>query len=354
MTDPQEPLKNDLLSGTKPRAPRGKVSPATGQALARVDESSQVALLAQVPAEEVWLASLESVHTRRAYQRDVRQFVAALQIGSRDELYAVTPAAIIKWRTQLEQPKGSSGKGLSKTTVLRKLSALSSLFQHLVEQGLSDINPVKQVKRPRYGRKDREGKTPSLVAEDVRRMLNAPPDDTVRGLRDRAILSVGFQNGLRRSEIAYLELGCVTVRQRLPHLEFLGKGGKTHIVPLNPQAHKRIQDYLALASHAGEELDSPLFRPTRANHVPGTDDMHRHLAPDMIDKIIRHWAAKVGVQGKVSAHTMRSTFVTRTLENGCPLERVQDDVGHADISTTQIYDHRSKNPEEAAPFFANY
>ncbi|MCB9912882.1 MAG: tyrosine-type recombinase/integrase [Planctomycetes bacterium] len=82
--------------------------------------------------------------------------------------------------------------------------------------------------------------------------------------------------------------------------------------------------------------------------------MHRYLAPDMIDKVVRRWAAEVGVPGKVSAHTMRSTFFTRNLENGCPLERVQADVGHADISTTQIYDHRNRNPEEAAPFYANY
>jgi len=82
--------------------------------------------------------------------------------------------------------------------------------------------------------------------------------------------------------------------------------------------------------------------------------MHRYLAPDMIDKVVRRWAAEVGVPGKVSAHTMRSTFFTRNLENGCPLERVQADVGHADISTTQIYDHRNRNPEEAALFYANY
>ncbi len=136
----------ELPFDAKPRGPKGKVSPATGRALSKVDPSSQVALLAAVPAEEIWLASLESLHTRIAYQRDVRQFVAALQVGTRDELYAVTPAAVIRWRTVLERSKADGGQGLSKTTVHRKLSALSSLFQHLVEQGLSDINPVKQVK----------------------------------------------------------------------------------------------------------------------------------------------------------------------------------------------------------------
>ncbi len=123
---------------------------------------------------------------------------------------------------------------------------------------------------------------------------------------------------------------------------------------MNPQAHKRVQDYLAMAEHGDGDAKDPLFRPTRANHVPGTDNMDRFMDPDMVDRVVRKWAAKAGVLDKVSAHTMRATFVTRTLENGCPLERVQNDVGHAHVSTTQLYDHRGLSPEEAAPFFANY
>ncbi len=81
----------------------------------------------------------------------------------------------------------------------------------------------------------------------------------------------------------------------------------------------------------------------------------RHLEPDMIDKVVRKWTAKrLGHTRGFSAHSMRATFITRALENGCSLERVQRDVGHAHPSTTQIYDHRGDNPEEAATFFANY
>ena len=319
-----------------------------------MDPQSAVAILAQVPAEEVWLEGLDSERTRRAYRSDVRQFIEHLGIRSRDELYAVTPPAVIAWRSRLTKPKDDGGLELKRATVRRKLSSLSSLFEHLVEEGLVDFNPVQQVKRPGRTKKDRKGKTAPLVQEEARAMLNAPPADTIRGTRDRAILSLGFQNGLRRSEIAHLKVACIEVRERLPHITYIAKGGDEHTVPMNPQAHKRVVDYLELAGH-GHDHEGPLFRPTRANHVAGTDDMERHLAPDMVDKIVRKWAAEaLGRTRGVSAHTMRATFVTRTLENGCPLERVQHDVNHAHISTTQLYDHRGLSPEEAAPFFASY
>ncbi|MEO1698729.1 MAG: tyrosine-type recombinase/integrase [Planctomycetota bacterium] len=349
--------------------PKGKAAKA---ALQRVDSKSAVALLAQVPAEDVWLEGLDSERTRRAYKSDVRQFVEFLGMRSRDELYAVTPAAVIAWRRHLEVAKGDGGLGLKRATVRRKLSALSSLYEHLVEEALVDFNPVGQVKRPRRTTKDRKGRTAPLLQDEARLLLNAPPltrkvrrqgreleeplegDALVRSLRDRALLSLGFQNGLRRSEIAHLTVGSIEVRERLPHLTYIAKGGEEHTVPMNPQAHKRVMDYLEAAGH-GDDFDSPLLRPTRSNHVEGTDDMNRHLDPDMVDRIVRRWAKEaLGRTRGISAHTMRSTFVTRTLENGCPLERVQNDVGHAHISTTQLYDHRGLSPEEAAPFFANY
>jgi site-specific recombinase XerD len=356
-------------AATSTGSTKGKAAKA---ALARIDQASAVAILAQVPAEDVWLESLDSERTRRAYKGDVRQFIEFLGIASRDELYAATPSAVIAWRRKLEQAKADGGLGLKRATVRRKLSALSSLFEHLVEQHLIDFNPVQQVKRPRRTSKDRKGKTAPLPQDEARAVLNAPPltrrvgrggkeveeplegAALIRSLRDRALLSLGFQNGLRRSEIAHLTVGSIHVRDRLPHLTYIAKGGEEHTVPMNTQAHLRVMAYLDAAGH-GEELDSPLLRPTRANHVEGTDDMNRHLDPDMVDRIVRRWAKEaVGRTRGISAHTMRSTFVTRTLENGCPLERVQNDVGHAHISTTQLYDHRGLSPEEAAPFFANY
>lgn len=352
--DERLPGRENLASGPESRGARSKSGVVSAQALERIDPGSAVAILAAVPAEEVWLQSLDSERTRRAYRSDVRQFIEGIRIASSDELYAVTPPVIIAWRRRMAQEKADGGMGLKRATVRRKLSALSSLYEHLVEQGIVDFNPVQQVKRPGRTKKDRKGSTAPLVQEEARAMLNAPAEDTVIGARDRAILSLGFQNGLRRSEIAHLTVGCIEIRERLPHITYTAKGGDEHTVPLNPQAHKRLLDYLELAGHR-DQLDGPMFRPTRPNHVEGTEDMDRHMDPDMIDRIVKKWAEKVlGRVRGISAHSMRATFVTRTLENGCPLERVQHDVGHAHVSTTQLYDHRGLSPEEAAPFFANY
>lgn len=345
---------SDPTSGARPRAPEGK------SALARVSAGAlqgAVELLAALPAEDVWLEGLESARTRRAYRNDVADFVASLGVRSSEELYATTPAAIIAWRRQLEASKADGGRGLKKSTVLRKLSALSSLFEHLVEQHLSDINPVKQVKRPKRRDKDergrRKGVTRSFSQEEARMLLDAPSTETIVGLRDRAILSCGLQAGLRRSEIAHLTVGSVAHHSGLPCLEYTKKGDSTQRVPLNPQTHKRILDYLEKAGH-GNDTDGPLFRALRGNqHVEAA--VVRHMAPDMIDRVVRKWVSKkLGHTRGFSAHSMRATFITRALENGCALERVQRDVGHAHPSTTQMYDHRGDNAEEAATFFANY
>jgi len=305
-----------------------------------------VDVLAQVAAEEVWLAGLRSERTRRAYKLDVADFIGALDILSSDELYRVRPAAVLAWRRELE------GRDLKPTTLRRKLSALSSLFRHLVEQQLVEFNPVRDIKRPAVNRT--KGKTAAFSQEQARAILDAPPTETVIGLRDRALLSVGMQLGPRRAEIAHLTVGDLHMHNGLWCLRLLRKGGKEDREVINPQTQIRITDYLASAGHA-RDLDGPMFRPTRRGNVQGEDAMRRHLAPRMIDVILRKWCKHaLGITHGFSAHSMRSTFATNALANGAKLDNVQSALGHADPSTTKLYDHRGDNPEEAAAFFANY
>ncbi|MEL7169485.1 MAG: site-specific integrase, partial [Bacteroidota bacterium] len=115
-------------------------------ALEQSTQAGTVDLLAQVPQEQVWLAGLRSERTRRAYKLDVEDFIHTLGLTSSDELYRVTPAAVLAWRSELET------RGVRPATVRRKLSALSSLFRHLVEQHLADFNPVRDIKRPAVSR----------------------------------------------------------------------------------------------------------------------------------------------------------------------------------------------------------
>jgi integrase len=129
------------------------------------------------------------------------------------------------------------------------------------------------------------------------------------------------------------------------------KGRKRDSLAVHPQVVQRIRDYLAAAGH-GAELDGPLFRPVRANGRQG--HARRHLAPDAIDRVLRRYARRIGLDRGYSAHSMRATFITTTLENGASLGDVQRAAGHADPSTTRLYDRRGHNPEKSASFFANY
>jgi integrase len=120
---------------------------------------------------------------------------------------------------------------------------------------------------------------------------------------------------------------------------------------INPQTAQRIDDYLAAAGH-GDDADGPLFRPLR--HNQRLNVARRRLHPVAIDRILRKYAANVGLGGGYSAHSMRATFITTALNNGASLEDVQRDVGHADPGTTKLYDRRGHNPERSASFFATY
>jgi site-specific recombinase XerD len=133
-------------------------------------------------------------------------------------------------------------------------------------------------------------------------------------------------------------------------LVFQWKGGHEHAVALHLQTVQRIRDYLAALGH-GEDLDGPLFRPVRSR--PGLL-ARRALRDQEVARILQHYARRVGVKGRYSAHSMRATFITVALQNGASLEDVQAAAGHANPSTTKLYDKRGYDPQKSAAFFANY
>src|SRR3954447_8483379 len=301
--------------------------------------------LAAIPEEEIWLAKQKSPHTRRAYRLDVRHFMLALGISETDQLRQVDHRAVIAWeRMQREQ------EGAAASTVRRRLAALSSLFKHLVKHGGASRNPVVDVDRPTINRE--EGSTAAFSKAQARKLLDAPPSDTLAGLRDRAILSVGLQVGFRRAEIAALNVGDLHQNRGFDALRVMRKGGRRDSLAINPQTAQRIRAYFELAGH-GAQHDAPMFRPLRGNQKKPLDPLGR-MDPDAIDRIVRKYAAKIGLERGYSAHSMRATFITTALENGAQLEDVQKAAGHRDPSTTKLYDRRHYSPEKAASFFATY
>ncbi len=336
--------KKVVVSSTRGKRAKEKNTRAVVVSRQQAPTRVSVDALAAIPEEEVWLASRKSARTRRAYRNDVAHFMKTFGIASPEELRKIDHRAVMAWEHLMREEEG-----IQATTVRRRLAALSSLFAHLVKFDVVDMNPVRDVERPVVNR--REGMTLAFSQKQARAILDTPREDKVLGLRDRAILSVGLQVGFRRSEIAGLKVGDFHINRGYDALRVVRKGGKKGSLAIHPQTAQRIRDYLTVAGH-GEDMEGPLFRPVRGNRE-GQDD-RRHLHPDVIDRVLKKYARRIGLSRGYSAHSMRATFITTALDNGASLEDVQSAAGHADPSTTKLYDRRGYNPEKSASFFANY
>jgi integrase/recombinase XerD len=305
---------------------------------------STIDQLAQIPEEEIWLQKQKSPRTRRAYRLDVQHFMMTLGISTVDELRQADHRAVIAWERYMREVEHAAS-----STIRRRLAALSSLFRHLIDYGGAVRNPAREVARPAINRQ--EGATLAFSKGQARKLLDLPAEDTIAGLRDRAILSVGLQVGLRRAEIAALKVGDLHQNRGYDSLRVIRKGGRRDALAINPQTAARLRAYLEAADH-NLDSDGPMFRPLR--HNGKQDAERRHMDPDAIDRVVRKYAAGLGVDRGYSAHSMRATFITTALENGAQLEDVQKAAGHRDPSTTKLYDRRGYNPEKAASFFATY
>ena len=314
--------------------------------LPAVSSGSQLATLdafAEIPEEEIWLRNFTSPSTRRTYSNSVRDFIRTIGLRSVADFRRVERATVIAWRDHL------TASGAARRTVKTKLSALSSLFNHLVDRHACDRNPVREVKPPKLV--VRRGETKALSAKQARKILDAPPRDTLQGLRDRAILSIGLQVGARRAEIAGLRVEDLGEEGGYAVLKLRRKGGVHGAVAIHQNVVQRIRAYLDAAGHSGD-LKGPLFRPVRRNQHGEAAD--RHLHPQQVDRVFRRWCRKVGITRGFSSHSMRTTCATTALKNGASLEQVQDLLGHANPSTTKLYDHRGFDPEHSASHFATY
>ncbi|WP_122247846.1 tyrosine-type recombinase/integrase, partial [Pseudomonas syringae group genomosp. 3] len=210
---------------------------------------------AAMPTAVEWFANIDNPRTRRAYQNDLEDFCSFVGLTAADEFRAVTRPHVLAWRGQLET------RGLAGATIRRKLAALASLFDHLLENNaVAGGNPVHGVKRPRI--ETNEGKTPALGDDQAKLLLTAPDGWTLKGLRDRAILAVLLYQGLRRAEAAQLMTSDLQDRRGIKHLQVRGKGGKTRYLPLHPVAAERIYAYLERDSER-EPGNAPLFRSIR-------------------------------------------------------------------------------------------
>lgn len=306
--------------------------------------AAQFLILAEVPAESDWFANIANSNTRRAYRNDVGNFMRFVGITSAHEFRLVKRSHLIAWRAQLQS------RSLEASTIRRKLSAVASLFDFLCESNAVPFNPADGVKRPNLG--SNEGKSPALGDEQAKAILNAPTEHTLKGVRDRAILSTLLFHGLRRAELCSLKVGDVQSRRGVMHFLVNGKGGKIRFVPIHPHALQRISDYLTMTRH-GTSSDAPLFQRVDARRgVQAALPLTGHA---IYRNVVQKYAREIGLESSaICVHGLRATAATNALDHGADIAKVQDWMGHANISTTRLYDRRQTRPEDSPTYKVSY
>jgi site-specific recombinase XerC len=257
-------------------------------------------------------------------------------INRPEEFRTVTRAHVIAWRDDL------AGRALGGATIRHRLAALSSLFEYLCDRNAVTHSPVKGVKRPKA--ESGEGKTPAIGDHQARDLLAAPAEDRIKDKRDRAILSTLLYHALGREELCTLKVKDFRHAQRgVPHLKVSGKGDKTRYLPLHPGTNALIHDYLEAAGHGGDD-NGALFRPLRNNR---TGTLAKAITPDAVYKLVKRYSGLLGFE--IGAHALRATAATNALDNQADIAKVQEWLGHANIASTRIYDHRKTRPEDSPP-----
>jgi site-specific recombinase XerD len=339
---------------------------------------AQFERLADIPLEEEWLRNIQNEKTQRAYRQDVREFVAFTGLQSFEQLRSIARSHVIAWRDDMKI------RDLKPTTVRRKLSALSALFDYLCDKNAVLGNPVDGVKRPEAN--SNEGSTPALGDAQARRLLEAPSAKTVKGIRDRAILATLLYHGMRREELCGLKVKDLHSRQGVMHFRVKGKRSKIRFIPVNPSAQRLIEDYLVRLGHR-HDLEGALFRPVKntrfkasarnkrllkgprggsaegmalgsTNMLGDQERLNRHLDPASVYRnIILKYGRETGLSAEVvglCVHSMRATAATNALSHDSDIAKVQEWLGHANVSTTRLYDRRKSKPEDSPTFRVKY
>jgi integrase/recombinase XerD len=276
-----------------------------------------------------FLAHLEferglSQNTLAAYRTDLLQFGTFLAKRGRGATEAER-TDVAEFLADLAT--GNGHDPCSPATINRKAACLRSFYRHLRREELVDDDPTAALTPPSKSRK-----LPRVLAyAEVKRLLESVEGGDAIALRDRALLEVMYGCGLRASEVVGLEVNDVDVRRGFvrPH----GKGNKERTVPLGRQAAAAVKRYLRAGRPEliGSRPRSKLF----VNFRGGP------LTRQGLYKIIRRRAREVGLEGKMSPHTLRHSFATHLLSGGCDLRSVQEMLGHSDVATTQLYTHLS-------------
>jgi integrase/recombinase XerD len=260
-----------------------------------------------------------STNTVSAYGRDLTHFADFLARHKIKKPADVDRRAVLSYLIKMKRSQ------LSLATVKRKLVSLRVFFRFLIEEGKIKADPTENIESPKGIKYLPETLTPA----EVDRLLRAPDRNRPLGMRDRTMLEVLYATGGRVSELVSLMISDINLE--VGYLITMGKGGKERLVPMGESAKLWIRDYLADGRpRIMKSLQNDLLFPNRFG---------KGMSRQGFFKNIKKYALTSGIRKTISPHTLRHSFATHLLENGADLRSVQVMLGHADISTTQIYTH---------------
>jgi integrase/recombinase XerD len=262
-------------------------------------------------------------NTLEAYGRDLKRYIAFLEQRGLSDVRSVIPKTVIDFLVQIKS------EGLSANSMNRSLAALRGFYKFLLQEKVLDESPLANIELAKVWMR-----LPDTVSkEEMNLILSQPGDQTPSALRDSAMLELLYATGLRVSELISLMMN--SINWQVGFLIVMGKGSKERVVPIGKTAYDCVRRYVDEAR--------PRLLKLKTTDVLFLNRFGGAFTRQGLWKIIIHYAQKAGLQKNVHPHTFRHSFASHLLEGGADLRAVQVMLGHADISTTQIYTHVTKD-----------
>ncbi|MGI2327106.1 site-specific tyrosine recombinase XerD [Planococcus sp. YIM B11945] len=265
-----------------------------------------------------------AANTLVSYERDLKSYIQYLkEVEQLDSLRKVERVHILNHLRHLKETTKTS------RTVARHISSIRSFHQFLIRERVVDNDPTVHLEMPQMDKK-----LPNILSiEEVDALIQAPETGKPNGMRDQAMLELLYGSGMRVSECINLDIEDVNLT--MGFVRCFGKGGKERIIPLGKSALNSCRLYL-------ENARGELVKSSEKSEALFINQRGKRLTRQGFWKLLKQHAQKAGIQKELTPHTLRHSFATHLIENGADLRAVQEMLGHADISTTQIYTHVSK------------
>jgi integrase/recombinase XerC len=257
-----------------------------------------------------------SANTCKHYQRDLDELHNWCKTAGINDWRALDSHQVRKYAAQ------SHRRGLSGRSIQRRLSALRSFYNYLLREQQVSLNPGLDIRAP----KSEQHLPDTLNVDEIARLLNVSSKDTLV-LRDLAILELLYSSGLRLAELVALDEGDVDFNERV--VRVTGKGAKTRLLPVGDKAIAALQAWMQVRTRQLQGTETAIF----------TGRGGKRLSARSVQQRVKDWARRRGIPGNLHPHTLRHSFASHLLESSGDLRAVQELLGHADISTTQIYTH---------------